>query len=175
MGAHPRVHSVVFATGVMPALANMADFSAGEFRTVIDTDVFGFFNVGQAGVKVLATGGGGSLTALITSSMFMAIPHCGCSAVPKAAVDAMVRQFAREEGVNGVRVNAVAPGVIEAGMVLPLLASGGREVLDVTAAETTLGGLGRDVDVAEAVAYFASNRSAYTTGQHLKVDGGHGF
>ena len=89
-------------------------------------------------------------------------------ACTKAAVIALTRSLAAELGPSHIRVNCVAPGVIDTDMVQVL----GRETLDDLAEQTPLGRLGTPEDIAHAVAFLASDRASFITGQVLTADGG---
>ena len=84
----------------------------------------------------------------------------------KHAIVGLTRSLVAELAPSGIRVNAVAPGVIATDMVQVL----GRETLDMLAQEIPLGRLGTAQEIAEAVLYLAG--ASYTTGQVLAVDGG---
>lgn len=86
----------------------------------------------------------------------------------KAAVIGLTRSLAMELAPSGIRVNCVAPGVIRTDMVEVL----GQETLEELARETPMGRLGTPEDIAEAVAFLASDRAAFITGQVLTADGG---
>ena len=89
-------------------------------------------------------------------------------ACTKAAVIALTRSLALELGPSHIRVNCVAPGCIETDMVRAL----GQETMDSLIGETPLGRLGTPEDIAHAVAFFASEKAAFLTGQVLVADGG---
>ena len=85
----------------------------------------------------------------------------------KHALIGLTRSLAMELAPSGIRVNCVAPGVIETDMVKVL----GEETLRDLAAETPLGRLGKPEDIAAAVSYLASDKASFVTGQVLAVDG----
>ena len=86
----------------------------------------------------------------------------------KAALIALTRSLALELAPSHIRVNCVAPGVINTDMVQVL----GQEVLDELAVQTPLGRLGTPEDIAHAVCFFASDNASFITGQVLTADGG---
>lgn len=86
----------------------------------------------------------------------------------KAGVIALTRSLAMELAPSQIRVNCVAPGVINTEMVQVL----GQETLDDLANQTPLGRLGTPEDIAHAVAFLASDKASFITGQVLTVDGG---
>jgi NAD(P)-dependent dehydrogenase (short-subunit alcohol dehydrogenase family) len=167
-----RVHTVISATGLLFGTDPLADTSPEDFRNVFETDVFGFFNIVQATLPVVREGGGGSYVAMITSAVERTYPGDTLSTTPKCAVTNLLRQITLEEAKNGIRANGVGPGVIEAGMVLPMLSTPAKALLDYAVDITPLKRSGTDIEVAEAVLFLASNRASYITGQMLMVDGG---
>ena len=86
----------------------------------------------------------------------------------KAGIIALTRSLAMELAPSGIRVNCVAPGVINTDMVQVL----GQETVEELIRETPLGRLGTPEDIAYAVAFFASERAGFITGQVLTADGG---
>ena len=89
-------------------------------------------------------------------------------ACTKAALIALTRSLALELGPSHIRVNCVAPGVIDTEMVQVL----GQETMQDLAGQTPLGRLGTAEDIAHAVAFFASEKASFLTGQVLTADGG---
>lgn len=89
-------------------------------------------------------------------------------AVTKAGIVGLTRSLALELAPSGIRVNCVAPGCIETDMVRVL----GRETRAMLAEETPLGRLGRPEEIAEAVAFLASEKAGFITGQVITADGG---
>lgn len=167
-----RIHTVVSAGGLVFDTGPLAEFKPESFRGVIEADVFGFFNIAQAAVPMLRAGGGGSIVALVTCAVSRTVPTDALSSTPKAAVAMMVRHLATEEARYGIRANAVGPGVIDAGMVIPLRETPAKLLLDQAVDFTPLGRLGTAAEIAEAVAFLASSKASYITGQILMVDGG---
>ncbi|KAF3016539.1 hypothetical protein E8E14_012076 [Neopestalotiopsis sp. 37M] len=169
---YKRVHTVVSAGGLVFDTGPLAAFKWDSFRGVIETDVYGFFNIVQAGVPVLRAGKGGSFVALITSATDRTVPQDALSSTPKAAVKMMMRHLAIEEAGHGIRANAVGPGVINAGMVMPLMETPARALLEGATAVTPLARWGEASEIAETVAFLASSKASYITGQTIMVDGG---
>ena len=167
-----RIHTVVMATGLAFDAPTLHDASPVDFRSVIEADVFGFFNVAKATLAALRSGGGGSYVELITTAVHRTYPGDTFSGPPKAAVAALLKQIVLEEAGNGIRANGVGPGVIMAGMVLPMYETAAKGLLDYAIDLTPLKRAGTDLEVAEAVCFLASRRASYITGQMLMVDGG---
>jgi NAD(P)-dependent dehydrogenase (short-subunit alcohol dehydrogenase family) len=173
VAAYGRVHTVISALGPIIGIGPVARSNTAEFRSVIDTDIHGFYNVAKAGVRALTTGGGGSLTALVAPAMKRIINNDGMSSVPKAAITLMIKHIAMEEAHNNIRANVVGPGVTNAGLVTGSLADGpGKDMIELAESLTPMQRRAAPNEIAEVVAFIASAKASYITGQVIMADGG---
>ena len=117
----------------------------------------------------------GAIAAVATPAIRRATGKDVLSAAPKAAVEALVKHIAVEEGRFGVRANCVGVGILEDGMYHALKASGDFDDRYINAAlkNLPLGCLGTAEQIADAVTFLVSDKAAYITGQTLNVDGGY--
>lgn len=90
----------------------------------------------------------------------------------KCGIDALTRVLAKEEGVNGIRINSVAPGPIETDMLQETLQTMGAEKTEAFIRSVPLQRLGRPEEIAEAVRFLVSDKASYITGQVFFVNGG---
>ncbi|MFA5630190.1 MAG: SDR family NAD(P)-dependent oxidoreductase [Porticoccaceae bacterium] len=171
---HGRVHTVINATGLQYAFGTLAEQDPQAFANVLDVDVKGFFNIARAAVPHMRAAGGAIVT-LGTAAVDATTPGNTLSSVPKSAVAMMIRLLAAEEGRHGIRANFVGVGVYSAGMALRMEEAGAtaRATLEDFARERVpLRRTGQAHECADVVAFLASNRASYVTGQILHVDGG---
>lgn len=137
-----------------------------------DINLTGCFNVGQSAARQMVkhkTRG----RIIFTSSWVGAIPWPEITAytVSKAGVNMLVKQMARELAVHGIRVNAVAPGIVQAGLAGKQLREEPQYAARV-AKVIPLGNPGTPVEIAQAVVYLSSPQTEYMTGSILLLDGG---
>jgi len=141
-----------------------------EWDAVINVNLKGVFNMTQAIAPVMIANGIGSVITM--SSVVGTDGNIGQSnyAATKGGVIAMTKGWAKEFSRKGaqVRANCVAPGFIETPMTINLP----EKVLDYMKSKTPLGRMGKPEDIAQGVLFLASDRSAFITGQTLKIDGG---
>jgi 3-oxoacyl-[acyl-carrier protein] reductase len=115
--------------------------------------------------------GGGCVVNTVSMAAFRAVPIVPGYASAKAGVAALTWNLAKLWSGRGIRVNAVAPGLIETPMTAPMKAF--PELLDPELAKIPLGRMGTPADVVGAVQFLASSAAAYMTGTILGVDGGY--
>jgi NAD(P)-dependent dehydrogenase (short-subunit alcohol dehydrogenase family) len=138
----------------------------------LDINLTGCFNVCQAAArKMVAAQTQGRM--ILTSSWVGSIPWPEITAytVSKAGVNMLTKQMARELAVYGIRVNAIAPGIVQAGLAGRQLREEPQYAARV-AKVIPLGNPGTPNEIAEAVVYLASPQTAYMTGTILTLDGG---
>ncbi len=139
-----------------------------HFSEVMKINVDAVFRLTRLCAPMMKEKGKGAI--VNTSSMVSIYAQRSGSAYPtsKFAVNGMTKALARELGKDGIRVNAVAPGIIETDMVKALDA----KMIQAMAANIPLQRLGKAEDIADAVLFLASDAAAYITGAILSVDGG---
>lgn len=164
---HGRLDILVANAGVMLS-APLGAISGADVRTTLDTNVAGVIACVQAAGRLMMRRKSGAI--VLTGSIAGRDGSAGQIAysASKAAVAGATRSAARELGRWGVRVNAVAPGIIDT----DLIASLPTEARERHIAATPLGRLGTPADVAKAVRFLVGDDAAFTTGQVLGIDGG---
>jgi glucose 1-dehydrogenase len=147
------------------------DLTDEDWDAIMDVNLRGTWLCGQAAARhMIETGGGAIVNIASTNSVI--VPFAGLSAysASKGAVAMLTKAMALELVPYGIRVNAVAPGLIRTGMTSTMLEDEDR--LAEFRARIPLGRPGEPEDVAAAVAYLASDEAAYAVGTILYLDGG---
>ena len=148
----------------------LLDQSADDIASVIEVNLIGTINCAQSAARAMAAQSGGVIINMSSVNAVHPAPNVGIYAATKAAITSLTQLQALEWGPLGIRVNAVAPGFIDAGMSAPIF-------LDDNVRAKRSGGvplkrLGTAEDVVQAVLFLASDASGYIHGHELVVDGG---
>ncbi len=161
-----RVDILVNNAGVSESTP-LADYTEQLYDKVMDLNVKGVFHATHAAVKHMTAQGYGVI--LNTSSMVSLTGQPSGFAYPasKFAVNGMTVSLARELGPKGIRVNAVAPGIIETDMMKAVP----KQIIEPMIARVPLRRMGQPEDIANAFAFLASDEASYITGVILSVDG----
>jgi NAD(P)-dependent dehydrogenase (short-subunit alcohol dehydrogenase family) len=161
---------ILVATPAVNVRKRLLTYTDEELDRVIDLNLKGSFRIARAVAQVMSDNGGGSI--ILTSSIrsLLVEPGQGIYAATKASLVQLARGFAVELAAKNIRVNAVAPGVIETPLTEPIknnpdwyAAYGNRSALKRWA---------KPEEVAWPIVFLCSNAASYITGTVLFVDGG---
>lgn len=168
-----RLTHLVNNAGIIGRAGPLADADPATMRKVIDLNVTGAILVAREAVKQMSTAHGGKGGSIVNvSSMAAALGAPGeytWYAASKGAIDSFTVGLAREVAKEGVRVNAVSPGLIET----DIHAAGGQpDRLQRLAHLTPIGRAGSAEEVAAAILWLLSDEASYVTGSNVRVSGG---
>ncbi|MFF4598358.1 SDR family NAD(P)-dependent oxidoreductase [Amycolatopsis sp. NPDC001319] len=164
---HGALDVVVANAGILEdALLGM--ISEDLVDRMLRTNVGGTINTVQAASRVMSRRKSGAIVVLASIVGENGSAGQTAYAASKAAVGNIARSAAKELGRHNIRVNAVAPGVIETDMTSHL----GEKVIAGRIEDTALGRLGKPEEVAKAIRFLVSDEASFITGQVLGIDGG---
>lgn len=165
VGKYGRIDMVVNNAGI-DLVKLFTDVTDEEWNTVINTNLYSAFCVSQEVAKHMINQKSGVITNI--SSIF-GIIGASCEsiyAVSKAGIDGLTKSIAKELGPSNIRVNSIAPGIIDTKMNNNLTDEDVRSIAD----EIPLGRIGKSEEIAKAVRMLLEND--YITGQIIEVNGG---
>ena len=149
----------------------LLDAALDDWRAVVDVNLTGTFVAARAvAARMVDPGDGGSVVTITSMNGVAPGPNAGAYGRTKAGIALLTQQMALEWGPHGIRANAVAPGLIDAGMSTTIYAD--PDIRARRSARVPLGRLGTADDVAAAVLFLLSDEAAYINGTELVVDGG---
>lgn len=163
-----ELEALVCNAGVALPQQLLTDTTDAQWRRVMGVDLDGMFYTLRAAIPAMVRRQRGSI---VTVSSMWGVAGGSCEAAysaAKAGVIGLTRALAKELGPSRIRVNCVAPGVIDTEMNGEL----DGQALDALAEETPLGRIGRAEDVARSILFLAGEESGFITGQVLQTNGG---
>jgi NAD(P)-dependent dehydrogenase (short-subunit alcohol dehydrogenase family) len=170
LAAWGGIDIVVCNAATNPVFGPLATVDEAAFDKVLATNLKGMHLLCQKALPLMAAHGGGSAILISSIAALRASGGLGIYGISKAAVGALARQLAAEWGPQGVRVNALAPGLIRTEFSRALWEDPGR--LKRAEERTPLRRLGEPADIAGVALFLAAPASAYVTGQTIVADGG---
>ncbi|MFE1050271.1 SDR family NAD(P)-dependent oxidoreductase [Streptomyces olivaceus] len=164
------VTGLVNNAAVTGPLGRLADTDPADLRRVLDVNLLGVLLCARRAARLMTARGGGVVVNVSSGAATLGSPgEYVHYAATKAGVDALTLGLAKELGPDGIRVNAVAPGVIDTEMHA---AAGDADRARRMGATVPMGRAGRAEEIAAAISWLMSSDASYTTGTVLRVAGG---
>jgi NAD(P)-dependent dehydrogenase (short-subunit alcohol dehydrogenase family) len=167
---HGRIDVLVNNAGIFKA-ADFLDISESDFDAVLRINVKGSFLAGQAVAREMAKVGRGAIVNMSSVNGTLAIPTIASYNVSKGGINQLTRVMALALADKGIRVNAVAPGTIATELAAKAVLTS-EEAKQRILTRTPMKRLGAPSEVADVVAWLASDAASYVTGEIVVVDGG---
>ena len=170
LAAHGRIDVLVNNAGIFKA-ADFLEITEEDFDAVLRINLKGSFLVGQAVAREMARAGKGSIINMSSVNAVLTIPTIASYNVSKGGINQLTRVMALALADKGIRVNAVAPGTIATELAYKAVLTS-EEAKAKIMSRTPMKRLGEPSEVADTVAYLASDAASYITGEIVVVDGG---
>lgn len=164
------LHGLVNGAGNL-IRARAADYPTAAWRLQLEIHLTGAFMLSRGAFSMLAAGPGGSIVNIASVGSTFGLPGRAAYATAKSGILGLTRTLAVEWGVEGVRVNAVAPGYVGTEMVHSGIRSGSLDT-ERLYGRTPLGRLAEPREIASAIAFLLSDDASFVHGEVLRVDGG---
>ena len=166
-----RLDILVNNAATNPVFGPLVEIDAAAWDKVMALNVKGYLLAAQRAAAVMRAGGRGAIVNVSSTGGIRASPGLGAYSVSKAAVLMVTRVLARELAPLGIRVNAVAPALVETRFSEALWQN--PEILERYVRTTPMGRTAQPEEMAGAVVYLCSDAASYVTGHTIVLDGGH--
>ncbi len=172
LDTHGRLDCAFNNAGVGGLMHPLVGYPDDDFARVLDVNVKGTWYCLQEEIPAIVSSGGGAIVNASSGLGLVGCPGMPAYIASKHAVLGITQAAAIESAQQGVRVNAVLPGIVETAMPHRLTA-GQPELLDAFRGAMPIGRLAEPAEIAEAAAWLCSDRASFVTGHGLAVDGGY--
>jgi 3-oxoacyl-[acyl-carrier protein] reductase len=168
-----RIDILVNNAGRSPRPAKIGDADIKDWKGVIELNLNAVFYCAKAALPYMRAKKSGVIINLSSANVQLLNPTSGPYSAAKRGVEAVTKILAKEEAENGIRVNAVAPGVIESRMATEMLKAMGEAQAKAFMESIPFRRIGYPKeDVGRAIAFLCSEKANYITGEILSVNGG---
>ncbi len=159
---------VVVNNAVAAEMGPVLGISEEGWQRTMEAGATAVWRSAKAAVPVMAANGGGTFVNISSNAALQAVPGLGAYAAAKAGIIAITRQIAVECADRGIRANSITPGIVQSPGIVWMLSQLDRERVEFDMVR----GFGEPSQLADVIAFLASDDSSYVNGENVKVDGG---
>lgn len=168
---HGRLDILVNNAAANPYFGPIEDTDIGAFNKTVEVNIRGYFFMTSHGVKLMKQGQGGAIVNVASVNGIIPGHFQGIYSISKAAVIQMTKSFATELGQQGIRVNALLPGLTDTKFASALTTN--ETIKKQAMAHIPMKRVAEPSEMAGSVLYLVSGAASYTTGACINVDGGY--
>jgi NAD(P)-dependent dehydrogenase (short-subunit alcohol dehydrogenase family) len=166
-----KIDILVNNAGTNPYFGPLLQTEEGAWKKTFEVNVEGYFvAIREVAAHLIERGAPGSIISIASVAGLRAAPLQGVYGMTKAAIISMTQTLSRELGHAKIRVNAIAPGLIDTRLASAIV--GSDEILGMVMSKTPLGRVGQPEEIASGALFLASDAASYVTGHTLVIDGG---
>ncbi|MCJ7652237.1 MAG: glucose 1-dehydrogenase [Actinobacteria bacterium] len=153
-----------------PIFGPVTEAEEAAWDKIMDVNLKGIFFLTKSAGKVMLEKGKGAIVNISTEAAVRPAPFLGVYSISKAGVDMATKTFAQEWGSRGIRVNGIAPGLVQTKFSQALWANEG--ILQQALSRVPLGRMAQPTEIAGLAVFLVSDAASFITGQTVLVDGG---
>jgi NAD(P)-dependent dehydrogenase (short-subunit alcohol dehydrogenase family) len=165
-----RIHVAVNNAGTEGRFAPLQDMTVADFDNIIAVNLRGIFLGLKHEIPHMRANGGGAIINMSSNAGLKAIANIAIYTASKHGVAGMTKAAALENARHHIRINAVAPGAVETGLLHRMI--DGHVPTEAIAESTPMGRIAQPDEIARAILFLASDAASYMTGHIMPVDGG---